>query len=61
MRHPSLAALLAAAALRPGPAFLAAQASPSPIRSDPTGFHFAGQLHGAGITTEDDDEVESGR
>lgn len=60
MRHPSLAALLAAATLLPGPTPLAAQAPPSPIRSDPTGFHFAGQLQGAGITTEDDDEVESG-
>lgn len=60
MRHPSLAALLAAAALLPGPAHLAAQAPPLPIRSDPSGFHFAGHVHGAGMTTEDDDEVESG-
>ncbi len=60
MRNTHLAALLAAAALLPGPAFLAAQAPPSPIRSDPTGFHVAGYVHGAGIVYEDDDEPESG-
>lgn len=60
MKHTHLAALLAAAALLPGPASLAAQATPFPVRSDPTGFHLAGYLSGAGIVYEDGDEAESG-
>ena len=56
MRHSPLAVLLAAAALLPGLASLSAQG----VRSDPTGFHAAGYLQGAGIMFEDDDEAESG-
>lgn len=60
MRNSPLAALLAAAALLAGSTSLAAQAPLSPVRSDPTGFHVAGYLSGAGIVYEDDDEAESG-
>jgi len=60
MDHRSLAGLLAAAALLAGPVALVAQAPPSPVRSDPTGFHLAGYLGGAGIVFEDDDEAEAG-
>lgn len=60
MKHTHLAALLAAAALLPGPASLAAQATPFPVQSDPTGFHVAGYVSGAGIVYEDADEAESG-
>lgn len=59
--HPtSPAALLVAALLLSGPASLAAQAAPLPQRSDPTGFHIAGRVAGAGIVFEDEDEAETG-
>lgn len=60
MRSTHLAAFLAAAALLTGPTLVAAQAPPTPLKSNPTGFHVAGSVNGAGILYEDDDEAEGG-
>jgi len=60
MRNSHLAALLGAAALLTGPVLVAAQAPPTPVKSNPTGFHVAGAVHGAGIVFEGDSDAESG-
>lgn len=60
MRNTHLAALLAAAALLTGPTLVAAQAPPTPLKSNPTGFHVAGSVNGAGIMYEGDSDAETG-
>lgn len=60
MRSTHLAAILAAAALLAGPTLVVAQAPPTPLKSNPTGFHVAGSVNGAGILYEEDDESEGG-
>lgn len=60
MRNTHLAALLAAAALLTGPTLVAAQAPPTPMKSNPTGFHVAGYVNGSGIVYEGDSDAESG-